>query len=176
MTLGKFDHLTGSDLVEAISKENELLIEKVSKLETRLIQIDMKHPYLAVDVVVLVPQGIVLIERKWEPKGWALPGGHVDYNESCETAAVREMKEEISLDVTLVGQVGTYSEPSRDPRKHCVSVAFLGFANGIPVAADDAKAIMIVPNIQNLPTDLCFDHRKIIIDALAYASTKGISL
>ena len=46
--------------------------------------------------------------------GWALPGGFVDYGESLETAAVREAKEETNLSISILGQLGAYSDPNRD--------------------------------------------------------------
>lgn len=171
-------HPADEALIDELTKENKDLLKKVSLLETRLIQVDMKRPFLAVDVVCFVKNekrqnGLVLIERKWEPTGWALPGGHVDYGESCEDAAIREMKEEISLDIKLGPQIGTYSNPTRDPRKHTVSVVYVAWAEGTPVAADDAKAIMFVSAegqgiLQNLPPNLCFDHKQIIADAVAF--------
>ncbi len=45
-----------------------------------------KAPRPTVDMIVEVSQGIVLIERKNSPYGWALPGGFVDYGESLEEA------------------------------------------------------------------------------------------
>ena len=77
-------------------------------------------------------RGVVLIERKNPPPGWALPGGFVDYGETLEAAAVREAREETSLDVELVGQLGAYSDPSRDPRFHTISTVFLARATGDP--------------------------------------------
>ncbi len=126
----------------------------------------IKCPLIAVDVIVRLNgkvEEIVLIERKNFPKGWALPGGFVDYGESVEDAAVREMKEEIGLDVELVKLLGVYSDPHRDPRGHCVSITFIANSSGKPVGGDDAKKAKIF-SIFELPHDLAFDHRKIIED------------
>ncbi len=123
-------------------------------------------PKLTVDIIVPTEGGIILIQRKNDPfKGeWALPGGFVDIGETVEAAAVREMKEETGLDVELVRLVGVYSEPSRDPRGHNVSVAFLANVVGGELAADtDAdEAEALDPNSM----DLAFDHRRIVGDAL----------
>ena len=51
---------------------------------------ELKTPYVTVDSIIRYQGGIVLIERKNEPAGWALPGGFVDIGESLEEAAVRE--------------------------------------------------------------------------------------
>jgi len=106
-------------------------------------------PSLAVDIIIqcLKPNGdagYVFIERKNPPHGIAIPGGFVDYGESLYDAAVREAKEEVSLDVCLTRQLFAYSHPQRDPRQHVVSVAFLATAVGEPKAADDAKNVVWV--------------------------------
>ena len=80
-----------------------------------------------------------LIKRKNPPFGWALPGGFVEYGESLEDAAVREAREETSLDISLTGQLHTYSAPGRDPRGHTISTVFIARAEGRPRAADDGN-------------------------------------
>jgi len=76
----------------------------------------IKTPFVAVDGIVMLYdsdesfRGIILIERKNPPHGIALPGGFVDIGESCENALVREMKEEISLDVQIIRLLGVYSD------------------------------------------------------------------
>ncbi|MDA0267550.1 MAG: NUDIX hydrolase [Cyanobacteria bacterium] len=130
-----------------------------------------RNPAPTVDLIIeLVDRPhrpIVLIERRNEPLGWALPGGFVDYGESVETAAVREAAEETALAVTLVEQFYMYSDPDRDARKHTISIVFLATATGQPQAGDDAKGLAIFEPWQ-LPTDLCFDHDRILRDYWQY--------
>lgn len=128
---------------------------------------DFKQPRLAVDIIIeLEERGgkkrIVLIQRKNPPLGWALPGGFVEYGETLEAAAVREAREETSLDVKLRKQFHTYSDPKRDPRYHTVATVFLATASGYPKAADDAKEVELFTR-ENLPP-LVFDHAEILSD------------
>jgi len=122
-----------------------------------------KNPIPTVDIIIEYKNGIVLIERKNFPFGWAIPGGFVDYGESLETAAIREAKEETNLDVILISQLHTYSSPNRDPRQHTVSTVFIAKGNGIFKAKDDAVNAEIFTK-KNLPENMAFDHRKILED------------
>ena len=130
-----------------------------------------RNPAPTVDIIIEMHdrphRPIVLIERRNEPFGWAIPGGFVDYGEAVETAAIREAEEETQLKVTLIEQFHVYSDPRRDARKHTISVVFLASAIGIPVADDDAKAIDLF-NPWEVPTDLCFDHDRILRDYWQY--------
>lgn len=121
-----------------------------------------KNPVPTVDVIIELEGGIVLIERKNPPYGWALPGGFVDYGESFEQAAVREAHEETGLEVTLQKQFHTYSDPDRDKRLHTATTVFIGTASGSPQAADDAIRAEVFHK-DNLP-ELAFDHGKIVAD------------
>lgn len=123
-----------------------------------------KNPLLTVDIIIELPGGgIVLIERKNAPHGWALPGGFVDYGESVEAAAIREAREETCLDVCLVEQFYTYSDPGRDPRHHTVSTVFIATGDGIPQGADDAKTAHAFGE-HRLPAPIVFDHGQILAD------------
>ncbi|MGF1481867.1 MAG: NUDIX domain-containing protein [Cyanophyceae cyanobacterium] len=130
-----------------------------------------RNPAPTVDIIIeLIDQPhrpIVLIERQNPPSGWALPGGFVDYGEAVETAARREAKEEVSLEVELVEQFGVYSDPERDPRQHTLSIVFIATAQGTPQAADDAQTLRICHSWE-LPTNLCFDHDRILKDYWRY--------
>ena len=130
-----------------------------------------KTPYLTVDGIVEVYQngifqGIVLIERKHEPVGLALPGGFVDVGETVEQAVVREMKEETGLEVQIERIQGIYSDPNRDARFHTATVVYVARAEGTPKGGDDAKVASLYA-LTDLPMEkLVFDHAKIIGDYL----------
>lgn len=129
---------------------------------------EYKNPSPTVDIIIEMKNndgdyGIILIKRKNPPYGWALPGGFVDYNESLEAAAAREAREETSLDINLLYQMHTYSDPNRDPRKHTITTVYVAEAAGIPIAQDDAQEIGIFTRSDiNFP--LAFDHKQILAD------------
>jgi ADP-ribose pyrophosphatase YjhB (NUDIX family) len=125
---------------------------------------EFKNPIPTVDIIIeLEDKGIILIKRKNPPYGWAIPGGFVDYGESLEDAAKREAKEETSLDVELIKQFHTYSDPKRDNRFHTISTVYIAKAKGEPKAEDDAAEIGIF-NKNNLPEPIVFDHKEILRD------------
>ena len=129
-----------------------------------------QNPFPTVDVIIEMESGIVLIERKNEPFGWALPGGFVEYGESLEYAAVREAREETSLEISNLRLLGCYSDPERDSRMHTISTVYIASGRGIPCAADDALNLAIF-RLDSLPERLCFDHARILADYAAVYST-----
>lgn len=135
---------------------------------------EMKQPRLTVDVICRIGDRIVLIERKHEPLGFAIPGGFVDYGETLERAAARELKEETGLTVRNLRQFRAYSDPKRDPRGHTVAVVFTGEAKGRPKGGDDAAAAHLV-SLDRLPK-MAFDHRKILRDYIASLRSKSSGL
>jgi 8-oxo-dGTP diphosphatase len=121
------------------------------------------NPFPTVDIIIEIAGGIILIERKNEPFGWALPGGFVDYGETLEAAAVREAFEETTLEISGLKLLGCYSDPARDKRMHTISAVYIASGHGTPCAADDAANISIF-KLESLPELLCFDHSRIIAD------------
>ena len=124
---------------------------------------DYQRPFLTVDIIIESQMGMVLIKRANPPEGWALPGGFVAYGESLEVAACREAKEETGLDITIIRQFHTYSDPDRDPRHHTVTTAYIATAKGMPRAADDARDVRFF-RPDDLPEPIVFDHKKILED------------
>ena len=130
-------------------------------------------PRLTVDIVIEAePESVVLVRRRFPPLGWALPGGFVDLGETVEAAARREAREETSLDVTDLEPFRVYSEPSRDPRGHTVSVVFMARANGRPTGGDDAAEARVFGR-GSLPQDIVFDHRAILDDVFKWQDERS---
>ncbi|MEZ0329346.1 MAG: NUDIX hydrolase [Dissulfuribacterales bacterium] len=129
-----------------------------------------RNPALTVDIIIETPQGVVLIERKNPPYGLALPGGFVDYGETVENAAKREALEETGLTIQLKGILGVYSDPSRDQRRHTVSVVFIASTTGTPQAGDDAKAVEIysIDSLFKGMPAMTFDHALILKNYLEW--------
>jgi 8-oxo-dGTP diphosphatase len=132
---------------------------------------DLETPFVTTDIIIRHSQGIVLIERKNEPYGWALPGGFVEVGESLEDAACREAEEETSLEIELIEQFYAYSKPDRDARFHSITVVYIANAgSGILKAGDDAKKTKVFSET-TLPDHIAFDHRQIITDYFDYVKT-----
>lgn len=127
-------------------------------------------PPIAADIIAEIGNQIVLIERKNFPHGWAIPGGFVDFGETVEAAAVREAREEISLDVEIRALLGIYSRPDRDPRGQTITAVYIARAKGSPIAADDAKSVELF-DPRKPPSPLAFDHKEILADYVRFLDT-----
>jgi len=125
---------------------------------------EFHNPFPTADIIIEHEGGIVLILRRNEPRQWAIPGGFCDYGESLEEAAVREAREETGLEVELIEQFHTYSDPRRDPRQHNITTVYIARAIGGSLRAqDDAQDIGIFSEA-DLPPQLAFDHDEILKD------------
>lgn len=123
---------------------------------------EYKQPALTADCVVFDPTGkLLLIRRKHPPfQGqYALPGGFIEYGETAEEAAARELLEETGLVATTLILIGVFSDPDRDPRQHIISIAYLALVTHYDVqAGDDAAEAEFV----EYQPGLAFDHDKIV--------------
>lgn len=159
-----------------LTDEGELLLEEYRSHEKR-VKDQVEHlyrgPTLTADGIVVIDGKMVLIKRGRDPgRGkYALPGGFVEYGERAEDCAVREVLEETGLEAEVLGLLGIYSDPSRDPRGHIASAVYvLRLTGGVPKAGDDAEGVELFP-LDRLP-ELAFDHAKIIGDYLRHKPQK----
>ena len=127
---------------------------------------------MTVDIFIFNEENeFILIKRKNNPfkDCWALPGGFVDYGETTEHAAIREAKEETSIDVELIKLFNVYSDPNRDPRRHTVSVVYLAHGNFDDANADDDAEDIGIYSFDDLKDlDLAFDHKIILTEVKDY--------
>jgi ADP-ribose pyrophosphatase YjhB (NUDIX family) len=132
-----------------------------------------RDPVPSIDLVVRKGNQILVERRGREPfKGFhCLPGGHVDYGETVEACALRELKEETTVDGKLVGILGVYSDPTRDPRGQRVTVVFIAdWISGTPVGQDDALSAewMNEAELQNPGFPFAFDHALLLKDYFSW--------
>jgi 8-oxo-dGTP diphosphatase len=119
-------------------------------------------------VGVVLPRGagIVVVRRKFEPYAglWSLPAGFMEYGESPERTARREVLEETGYRISLEGLVGAYRGVD-DPRVRVVLLIYRGrILGGRARPGDDASEVRIFP-LDRPPEDLAFrSHRRAIKD------------
>ena len=123
-------------------------------------------PALTVDAIIVHEGKILLVRRGRDPfKGLlALPGGFVEIGETVEAAVLREVHEETGVDAKVKRLFGVYSDPGRDPRGHTVSAVFLLEALTLKAKGGDDAAEAVWLPLRKLPSELAFDHSRIISD------------
>ncbi len=135
-------------------------------------QVPVERVVLTVDAVIADEAGRILVmERGTQPfqGAWVLPGGLVDPGETVEQACVREVREELGLEVELQGVIGIYSGPGRDPRGSFVSIAFSAkIVGGALTVTHEARAHRWLEPTEVVP--MGFDHARILADHRAKSS------
>lgn len=137
---------------------------------------EYRNPVPTVDVILQRNSKILMIRRKKDPfkRHLALPGGFVNEGETVEEAMKREAKEETSLEVEPIDILGVYSDPKRDPRRHSLSVVFVGIVvGGQDRAGDDAASIEWVDLADFEKQELAFDHAQMLRDYRQWKCSGG---
>jgi 8-oxo-dGTP diphosphatase len=120
---------------------------------------------LATDAVVVLDEEVVLLKRAHSPfeASWVLPGGFVEPDETAREACVREVNEEVGLNVTTKELVGLYGDPGRDERG-VVSAAYrcMPISDETPTPREEAQQVRTF-HPDDLP-EMGFDHKQIIND------------
>lgn len=116
--------------------------------------------------VVILDAGRVLLLQRADFRTWALPGGGVDAGESAAQAAIREVREETGLDVTLTGLVGLYALPHWIGNTHSAVFAARVCGGMLRPHPSEAREARYFP-LDTLPAHLNWWHRQPIRDAAA---------
>ena len=104
------------------------------------------YPRPTAGVVCLRGREVLLIKRGNPPRQgqWSLPGGRIEWGETTETAALRELKEETGVDAELTGLIDVVdgimtSRETGDVTRHYIMVDYAArWTGGEVVAGDDA--------------------------------------
>jgi 8-oxo-dGTP diphosphatase len=137
---------------------------------------EYRNPTPAADIILQRDSKILMVRRKKDPfKGQlALPGGFINEGETAEEAARREAIEETTLEVEPIEILGVYSDPKRDPRKHIMSIVFVGIiVGGSDKAGDDAESIEWVELGTIEKQEIAFDHAQILRDYKKWKTSDG---
>lgn len=107
------------------------------------------RPEVCVGAVVVAEEHVLLVQRgRGAGIGlWSIPGGRVEFGESLERAALRELEEETGLRATTATYLGMVERV--DANWHFVIHDYLVRLPGLPdeplMAADDADDVEWVP-------------------------------
>lgn len=127
----------------------------------------LRHPIPSVGVIPLLEDGRIVLVRRADSDRWSLPGGMIDWGETVEQAATRELNEECGLELACVERfVGVYSSPERDPRAHAVNVVIVARVRGSPEVQDRLEVSEIHAfQPEEVPVDhLAHDHGEVFRD------------
>jgi ADP-ribose pyrophosphatase YjhB (NUDIX family) len=126
--------------------------------------------HITVSVIPVVPGKVLLTKRAKDPQAgfWCFPGGYVEWNETVDEAAVRELGEETHLEAEAIGLLGVYSDPQRDldgrQNIECSFVAQITAEANVSPNAEVQEAQWF--DWTELPENIAFDHRQIFEENL----------
>ncbi len=163
------------DAVDTIRKEGAFVRSYQDRIGAAEKVYGYPIPINTADAVVIQSGHILMVERKMEPgKGlWALPGGHIDPDETAEDASLRELYEEAGLDMPKGAMRGrlrarrVFDHPERSEKGWVRTEAFVYELQDRKTleklkAGDDAAKAHWVPITEITPDTLFEDHFDII--------------
>lgn len=133
----------------------------------------MSHPVPTVGVVCLRDQDVLLIKRGTPPRlgQWSVPGGRLEWGETLQVAALRELKEETGVDAELLGLIdvidGVFpARPGGEITRHYVLIDYAArWMGGEPVAGDDAAEARFVSRDEAMALVEWEETRRVIAEA-----------
>ncbi|MGA1623639.1 MAG: NUDIX domain-containing protein [Synechocystis sp.] len=99
-------------------------MEQVWRYATTLLKLLFRRPLTGVTLIPLLEDGRIVLVNRRDTGEWGLPGGLIDWGETVERSAERELAEETGLNLLKIDRlIGVYSSPRRDPRMHSISIS-----------------------------------------------------
>ncbi len=105
-----------------------------------LLKLLLRRPLTGVTLIPLLTDGRIVLVKRRDTGEWGLPGGLIDWGETVESSAERELKEETGLNLLTIDRlIGVYSSPRRDPRMHSISISLAVTVEGALVVEDKGE-------------------------------------
>ncbi len=126
-----------------------------------------ENPVPAAAVAVRRGRNVLLCRRAIEPFAghWTLPAGYQEVDETIETTAVREVREETGLVVKLTGLLDVLTTTD-DPRKAAILVVYEAQeVDGDLLPGSDAREVAF-HSLDHLPEDLGFGNHRLVLERL----------
>lgn len=124
-----------------------------------------QNPAPAAGAIIVHDGRILLVRRSYDPgkNDWCIPAGFMEWDEHPQQTAIRELREETGLDISIKGLFDIFMGMD-DPRTHAVLVLyFADITGGTLVPGDDASEAEYF-NFDELPDNIAFQAHR---DALA---------
>lgn len=133
----------------------------------------LRRPVVGIAAAARTRDDRWLLIRRGDSGGWALPGGTLEWGETLERTAIRELHEEAGVENVELGRiVGVYSDPARDPRFHAVTIVVEATIEPPVLGPMNSLEILEVRLFQReeLPKQLSHGMTPMLLDALNGAS------
>lgn len=128
--------------------------------------IHYRNPVPAAGVILPGREGLLLVKRKFEPAAgaWCLPAGFMEYGETPERCAVRELKEETGIAARVTGLFGVYAGFD-DPRVRTVLILYTAERTGGRLKPGDDAIEARYFAASRLPREIAFEsHRQALAE------------
>ncbi len=114
------------------------------------LKVFLRRPLPGVTLIPILPDGKIVLVKRRDTDQWGLPGGLIDWGETVESTAKRELQEETGLELRRIQRlVGVYSSLDRDPRMHSIAISVVINAAGILRVGDRGE----ISRVQAFTTD-----------------------
>jgi 8-oxo-dGTP pyrophosphatase MutT (NUDIX family) len=103
---------------------------------------NLPKKHIGAGVFIFNENNQLLIVKPTYKNGWSIPGGGVDPDESPKTAAIRETKEELGLDLKAIVLIGVGYTPTQGIKPETLQFIF----HGGELSTDEINKIVLDKN------------------------------